>query len=74
MILGILSFNPSKEANDVKSIGPKNQARGIFKNSANNAPGMEIKITHIKFLDIISLKFIKLSAIPVFSLFHVYVK
>ena len=44
-IFGILTFRPNKAANDVKSMGPRNHASGIFKNSAINAPGIDIRIT-----------------------------
>ena len=40
--LGIKIFRPAKAAIDVTIIGPKNHARGIFKNSATTALGIEI--------------------------------
>ena len=44
--LGILVFRPNKEAKEVISIGPKNQAKGMLKYSAIIALGVEIKITN----------------------------
>ena len=38
------------------SIGPKNHARGILKNSATNAPGIEIIITNANSLENIGFK------------------
>ena len=42
--LGIIVFKPIKDAKDVMSIGPKNQARGTLKYSATIALGIEIII------------------------------
>ena len=42
---GILVLNPFNEAIDVIIIGPKNQAKGMLKNSATTALGTEITIT-----------------------------
>ena len=54
--LGIIRFKPIKDAIDVTSIGPKNQARGTLKYSAIMALGIEIIITKANFFENISLK------------------
>ena len=61
--LGIFVFKPSKVAKDVTIIGPKNQARGISKNSAKSAAGIDTKITQAKPLEKICLKFSLLNGI-----------
>jgi hypothetical protein len=43
-------FKPDNAAIEVIIIGPKNQARGIFKYSANIALGKEIIKTEINFI------------------------
>ena len=68
--LGILSCKPNKEAKDVKSIGPKNHAKGILKKSAANAPGKDIKITQINFFEKTSLNSIELANKPLGVDFH----
>ena len=55
-ILGIFVLNPIKVKIEVIIIGPKNQANGICKYSANNAAGIEIIITNPNSLENISLK------------------
>ena len=59
--LGIIILSPDKAAIDVMIIGPKNQARGIFKYSATIALGKEIIKTEINLIvniwDKFSLKF-----------------
>ena len=44
-------FRPDKAAIDVIIIGPKNQARGIFKYSATIALGMEIIRTETNLIE-----------------------
>ena len=61
--LGIIRFKPIKDAIDVTSIGPKNQARGTLKYSAIMALGIEIIITKANFFENISLKFSLLKGI-----------
>ena len=51
IIVGILILNPKREANDVTSIGPRNQARGILKNSAIIALGIDIMMTKTNCLE-----------------------
>ena len=69
--LGILVFKPINEASDVMSIGPKNQANGILKNSAIIALGTEIIITKANSLENISLKFSLLKGIAwLFCIIH----
>ena len=57
--LGILTFKPDSAAIDIIIIGPSIQAKGILKESATIALGIEIKITKRNFLEISCLKFEK---------------
>ena len=69
--LGIFVFKPINEARDVMSIGPKNQANGILKNSATIALGTEIIITKANSLENIALKFSLLKGIAwLFCIIH----
>jgi len=69
--LGILILRPIKDAKDVTSIGPKNQARGILKNSAITALGTEISITSANEIENICLKFSLLKGIAwLFCIIH----
>ena len=69
--LGILVFRPIKEAIEVTSIGPKNQARGILKYSAIIALGTDIMMTDINGIENICLKFSLLKGIAwLFCIIH----
>ena len=50
-------FSPDKAAIDVIIIGPKNQAKGIFKYSATIALGTEIIKTEINLIEKICFAF-----------------
>ena len=50
-MLGIMIFRPDKAAIEVIIIGPKNQARGILKQSAIIALGKEIIKTEINLIE-----------------------
>ena len=69
--LGILVLRPIKEAKEVTSIGPKNQARGILKYSANKALGADIMTTDTNGIENICLKFSLLKGIAwLFCIIH----
>ena len=69
--LGIFVFSPIKEAKDVISIGPKNQAKGILKYSAIIALGIDIMMTDINGNENICLKFSLLKGIAwLFCIIH----
>jgi hypothetical protein len=69
--LGISIFNPMREAHEVTSIGPKNHARGILKNSAIIALGMDIRMTKKNCFENICLKFSLLKGIAwLFCIIH----
>ena len=71
--LGILNLTPKRAAKEVAIIGPKNQAKGILKNSAKIALGIEIIITKANSLENISLKFSLLKGIAwLFCIIHDY--
>ena len=55
--LGILVLIPNKVITDVIIIGPKNQAKGRLKWSANKAAGTDTSITTKNSLENICLKF-----------------
>ena len=55
--LGITSFKPKRDINDVITIGPKNHAKGILKYSAEIAAGIENIITKTNSFEKMSLKF-----------------
>ena len=54
--LGIIIFDPIKEAIEVANIGPKNHASGIFNNSAAKELGMDIAIINRNSFENICLK------------------
>ena len=69
--LGILVFRPNKEAKEVISIGPKNQAKGMLKYSAIIALGIDIIMTDINGIENICLKFSLLKGIAwLFCIIH----
>ena len=68
---GILIFRPINDAKEVISIGPKNHASGMLKKSAIMALGMDIKMTRIKEIENICLKFSLLKGIAwLFCIIH----
>ena len=69
--LGILIFRPIKEAKEVISIGPKNQAKGMLKYSAIIALGIDIMTTNTNDIENICLKFSLLKGIAwLFCIIH----
>ena len=60
---GIFIFKPINDAREVTSMGPKNHANGMLKNSATIALGTDMAITRTNCFENICLKFSLLKGI-----------